>query len=281
MEAHVLLAVLFAAACHASWNAVIKFGLDPFSTTSLIAVAAGVLALFLLPVVGTPAAPAWPWLCASVVLHLGYYIGLSEAYRTGDMGQVYPLARGSAPLLTAGVSALCLSDDLGVAGWLGILVLAAGVILISLRGSRDLATMDRRSVGYALFTACTICGYSLVDGIGARAAGNAHAYSVSLFLWDGLAMGLLALARRRVSIMVDMLRHWRSAFVGGGLSFAAYWIAIWAMTVAPIAKVAALRETSVLFAAVIAVIWLGEPFRATRVAAAVLIVAGLALLRLQ
>jgi len=280
MDAHVFALVLFAAACHAGWNAVIKFGLDPFTSTSLIAIAAGLVAAPFIFVVGVPIAAAWPWLIASVVLHIGYYIGLTEAYRAGDMGQVYPLARGSAPLLTAIVSVAFVGEVLTPLAYSGIALLAAGVFLISMRGSRDAGRLNRRAVGFALFTACTICGYSIVDGVGARTSGNAHAYAVMLFVCDGLAMLVIALWRRGAALATGLAGHWRSAFAGGALSLAAYWIAIWAMTVAPIAMVAALRETSVLFGAAIAVIVLREPLRAGRIVAAVMIVAGLALIRL-
>jgi drug/metabolite transporter (DMT)-like permease len=279
METYVFIAVLIGAACHASWNAVIKFGLDPFTTTALIAIMSGLVAAPLVPVFGLPPAAAWPWVIASVILHLGYYVGLTEAYRAGDMGQVYPIARGTAPLMTASVSTF-LGEALGLAGWVGIVVLAAGVVLMSLRGGGDIAKLNRRAVGFALFTAVTICGYSLVDGIGARTAGNAHAYTVALFVCDGLSMAAFALIKRGSGVVVDMGRNWKAGLIGGALSLIAYWIAIWAMTVAPIALVAALRETSVLFGALIAVIVLREPLRATRIAAAVLIVAGLALIRL-
>jgi len=281
MDPYVFAAVLFAAACHAGWNAVIKVGLDPFTTTALIAVAAGIVAVPVLPFVGLPIVAAWPWVIASVILHLAYYIGLTEAYRTGDMGQVYPIARGSAPLMTAGVSTLWLGETLGIVGWLGIGVLVAGVFLLSMRGGRDLAKIDRRAVGFALFTAVTICAYSVVDGVGARIAGNAHAYSAMLFVLDGAMMALFALLRNGPGVVPDMLRYWKPGFVGGTLSLAAYWIAIWAMTVAPIALVAALRETSVLFGAAIAVVVLKEPLRGARIAAAMMIVCGLALIRLQ
>ena len=280
METHVFIAVLIAAACHASWNAVIKFGLDPFTTTALIAIMSGVVAAPLVPVFGLPPAAAWPWVIASVILHLGYYVGLTEAYRSGDMGQVYPIARGSAPLMTASASTLLLGEALGLGGWIGIVVLAAGVVLMSLRGGRDIAKLDRRAVGFALFTAVTICAYSLVDGIGARTAGNAHAYTAALFVCDGLSMATFALLRRGSGVVVEMGRNWKAGLIGGALSLVAYWIAIWAMSVAPIALVAALRETSVLFGALIAVIVLREPLRASRIAAAVMIVIGLALIRL-
>jgi drug/metabolite transporter (DMT)-like permease len=273
--------VLFGAACHAGWNALIKFGLEPFTTTSLIAIASMLVALPLAPFVGLPIAAAWPWLITSAILHLGYYIGLTEAYRTGDMSQVYPIARGSAPLMTATASATLLGEILSWRGWLGIAVLASGIFLISFRGSRDLAKIDKRAIGFALFTAVTICGYSIVDGTGARAAGNAHSYTVWLFILDGVMMAVFAPLRRGTGVFVDMARYWKSGLAGGALSLAAYWIAIWAMTVAPIAIVAALRETSVLFGAAIAVVLLGEPLRTTRIIAAVMIVTGLTLIRLQ
>jgi drug/metabolite transporter (DMT)-like permease len=281
MDPFVFAAVLLAAACHASWNAVLKLRLDPFRTVALIAIASAIVALPMLPVVGLPPAAAWPWLIGSLILHVGYYIGLTEAYRTGDMGQVYPIARGSAPLMTAGMSTVFLGERLGLIGWGGIIVLIFGVFLISLHGGRDLARLDRRAVGFAFFTAVTICGYSLVDGVGARIAGNPHSYSVMLFLLDGAMMAVFALLRNGRATFTDMANHWKAAFTGGTLSLVSYWTAIWAMTVAPIALVAALRETSVLFGAAIAVIFLKEPLYASRVVAACLIVAGLVLIRLH
>lgn len=281
MDPFVFAAVLLAAACHAAWNAVLKLRLDPFRTVALIAIAAAVVALPILPFVGFPPAAAWPWVVASLILHLGYYIGLTEAYRTGDMGQVYPIARGSAPLMTAGMSTTFLGERLGLIGWGGIVVLVAGILLISLHGGRDLARLDRRAAGFAFFTAVMICGYSLVDGVGARTAGSAHSYSVTLFILDGVMMALFAFLRNGKATITDMTNHWRAAFIGGTLSLVAYWIAIWAMTVAPIALVAALRETSVLFGAAIAVIFLKEPLQASRIVAACMIVAGLALIKLH
>jgi len=281
MDPFVFFAVLFGAACHAGWNAVIKFGLEPFTTTALIAIGSGVAALPMVLVFGVPPPAAWPWVAASMVFHLGYYLGLTEAYRTGDMGQVYPIARGTAPLLTATGSGLLVGEPLAFAGWSGIVLLAGGVFLMSARGGRGLGHIDRRAVGYALFTAATITGYSLVDGVGARISGNAHAYTALLFIGDGIMMAVVALLRRGPAVGIDMARYWKSGLAGGTLSLVAYWIAIWAMTVAPIAMVAALRETSVLFGALIAVVILKEPLRPMRVAAALTIVAGLTLIRLQ
>lgn len=280
MDTLVFAAVMFAAACHAGWNAAIKRGLDPLATTVAISVGAALVSLVIVPVVGLPARAAWPWVLASVAIHLAYFAALIESYRAGDMGQVYPIARGSAPLMTATVATAFIGERLGLAGWFGITLLAAGVLLLSLRGGRDLATLDRRAVGFALFTAVTICAYSVVDGVGARLAGNASAYSTALFAGMGPVMALYALARNGPRALGNARRLWSVGLAGGALQLGSYGIAIWAMTVAPIAIVAALRETSVLFGAMIAVIVLKEPLRAARAVAALLIVVGLALIRL-
>ena len=280
METYVFFAVLFGAACHAGWNAFLKIKLEPFTAMALIAVCSALVVVPIVPFVGVPPLAAWPWVAASMAFHLGYFISLTEAYRTGDMGQVYPIARGSAPLMTAIIGTLFIGEKVGLLGWLGILVLVGGVFLLSMRGGRDLH-FDKRAVLFSLCTAVTICGYSVVDGIGARTAGSAHAYTVWLFILDGLMMLVFVLLRRGTAVAAEFASFWKSGLIGGALSLAAYWIAIWAMTVAPIALVAALRETSVLFAAVIAVVVLKEPLQRPRIIAALMIVAGLALIRLQ
>jgi drug/metabolite transporter (DMT)-like permease len=281
MENAVFLAVLFAAACHAGWNALIKVGLDPLSTTTLITIGSGVVALVFMPFVGVPAWAAWPWLLASVAIHLVYFASLIESYRTGDLGQVYPIARGSAPLMTASATTLFVGEKLSLIGWVGILALVIGVLLLSTRGGRELAKIDRRAIGFALFTALTICTYSVLDGIGARRSVNPNAYSVWLFIGIAMVMLPYAIYRDGPDVVPAMRRFWRRGFAGGALQVLSYGIAIWAMTVAPIAVVATLRETSVLFGAVIAVVVLKEPLRAARIAAACLIVCGLILIRLQ
>ena len=280
MDSFVFAAVLLAAACHAGWNAAIKTGLDPLSSTVLITSGAGIVSFALMPFVGLPPAAAWGWVAASIVIHLFYFIGLSEAYQTGDLGQVYPLARGAAPLMTATATTLLLGEHLGVAGWLGIVTLALGVLLLSLRGGRGL-TVDRRAVGFALFTALTICLYSVVDGIGGRTAINPHPYTLAVFAGNGVVMAVYFLIRRGTKPVIPMLRTWPVGLIGGSLQVLSYGIAIWAMTLAPIALVAALRETSVLFGAAIAIVFLKEPLRAARVVAAVMIVCGLVLIRLS
>lgn len=281
MDAFVFTAVLFAAACHAAWNAVIKTGLDPLPATTLITTGAGLIAFALLPFTGLPPLAAWPWVIASVVIHLFYFIGLSEAYRTGDLGQVYPLARGAAPLMTAMAAVLLIGERINSTGWTGIVILVCGVVLLSARGGREFAKVDRRALGFALFTAVTICAYTLVDGIGARIAGNPLPYTLAMFAGNGAAMLIYALGRHGPSLLPLMRPYWMSGAGGGALQLLSYGIAIWAMTLAPIALVAALRETSVLFGAAIAVMFLKEPVRPARLIAALLILIGLVLLRLS
>jgi drug/metabolite transporter (DMT)-like permease len=264
MTSFVFLAVLFAALCHAGWNALIKVGLDPLSTTTLIAVGSGAVALAGLPLAGLPAPAAWPWLAASVVIHLFYFAALIESYRTGDLGQVYPIARGAAPLMTAGAATVFVGEPLSALG-----------------GGREFARIDRRAVGFALATALTICAYSVVDGIGVRLSRNPESYVLWMFLGNALLLVPYALWRDGRDVVPAMRRFWRRGLAGGGLQVVAYGTVLWAMTLAPIAIVATLRETSVLFGALIAVVVLKEPLRAIRIGAALLIVAGLVLIRLQ
>ena len=283
MDSFVFTAVLFAAACHAGWNAAIKTGLDPLASTALITTGAGIVSLALIPFAGLPPAAAWPWVVASVVIHLFYFIGLSEAYQAGELGQVYPLARGSAPLMTAGATTLLLGEKLNGLGWTGIVTLAVGVLLLSLRGGRTGADqhLDRRAVFFALFTAVTICLYSVVDGIGGRTSGNPHSYTLAMFVGNSAIMLVYFLARRGFTALAPLPKLWPIGLFGGSLQLLSYGIVIWAMTKAPIAPVTALRETSVLFGAVLAFFLLKEPLKPARIAAALMIVCGLVLIRLS
>jgi drug/metabolite transporter (DMT)-like permease len=281
LENIVFSAVLFAALCHAGWNALIKVGLDPLSTTTLIAIGSAVVGLVCLPVAGMPEAGALPWLIASAFIHVFYFAALIESYRTGDLGHVYPIARGSAPLMTAAASLVFVGERLSLTSWIGIATLAAGVLLLSARGGRALAYIDRRAVGFALLTALTICAYSVVDGIGARASRNPQSYVLWLLIGNALLLTPYALWRDGRDVIPAMQRFWLRGLAGGALQTLSYGIALWAMTLAPIAIVASLRETSVLFGAVIAVVVLKEPLRAARIGAALLIVGGLVLIGLQ
>jgi drug/metabolite transporter (DMT)-like permease len=282
MDLFVFIAVLFAAACHAGWNALLKLNMEPIVATTLVAMASGLVAVPFVSVVDLPRAGAWPYLGASVVVHIGYYLALAEAYRHGDLGQVYPIARGTAPLLTALVATATLGQMLGLFGWAGVIALAVGILLLAVRGGRADRRFDGRSVRFALLTSLTITAYTLSDGIGARVAGSAAAYTAWLFLLSGAAMsgyGLIRIGPRRLAGYSKA--NWAIALGGAALSTAAYAIAIWAMTIAPIALVAALRETSVLFATLISTLLLREPWLAARIAATVMVLAGALLLRVR
>src|SRR5262245_13895352 len=239
------------------------------------------MVLPVLPFLPLPAVQAWPYIAASAVIHVAYFLTLAEAYRWGDLGQVYPIARGAAPLLTAALAALWLKEALGGAGWAGVTVLAGGIFLLTVKGGRRLARFDGRAVAAALATSLTITAYTLVDGIGARLAGSAMAYTVWLFIGDGITMAIYGWLRLGPGLLGEFRVHWRTAVAGAALSTAAYAIAIWAMTVAPIALVAALRETSVLFAALFAALILREPVLPVRLVAAGLVLAGALLLRFR
>lgn len=247
----------------------------------MVAVASGIVALPVVPFVGWPVMASWPYLFASLIIHVFYYVWLAEAYRSGDLGQVYPIARGSAPLMTAVGSVLIFGDVLGVLGWIGILLLTGGVLLLSVRGGRLGAPQGGRAVRFSLATACVICAYTLIDGQGARLSQNPHGYAVWLFVFDGLLMAIVGGTRQGAAIGRVLKQNWLLMLGGGALSFISYWIAIWAMSIVPIALVAAVRETSVLFATLIGFYLLKEQVNAARIAATVLVLTGLVLIRLS
>ncbi len=279
MDWQVFLAVLLAAAMHAGWNAVVKGGGDPLVSITHVNLFSGLSALCLLALVPFPKAEAWPWIAASAALHAIYRFMLVGAYRSGDMAQVYPIMRGAAPMMTAAGTALLISEVISTTGFVAISALCAGVFLMSLKGSR-VGSFNRRAVAFALASAVSTCGYSLADGIGARANGSGPGYALWMFVMNALLFQLIVIAIRGPAVY-ESLRSNSVLAVGGGLmSMAAYFIAIWGMTQAPIALVAALRETSVLFGALIATFILKEPLTPWRVAASLLVVAGVVLLRL-
>ena len=281
MDLFVFLAVLAAAACHAVWNALLKVKLPPLLAISLISVGCGIVVVPLLPLVGLPKPEAWPYIAGSLTVHLFYYTALAEAYKTGDLGLVYPIARGSAPLMTAVGAYFMAGQDLGTIGWAGVGVLALGVLVLSFKGGAPATGHNLRSILFAFLTALTITTYTLIDAFGARAAGSAHSYSGWLFAIDGVMMLVFGLIKFPTAFMAGFRSDWKMVLGGGVLSSGAYWTAIWAMTVAPIALVAALRETSVLIAAIIGIVFLREPVVAARIVAAALVVVGMMLIRLK
>ncbi|SHL98364.1 EamA family transporter [Phytopseudomonas punonensis] len=278
METGVFLMVIAAAALHAGWNALLKIGLDRFLTASLIQIGAGIVALFALPFVALPEVAAWPWIILSALLHIGYNLFLSRAYQHGDLGQVYPISRGSSPLLVAALSVLLLGEVLPAGQWLGLGVLVGGIWLMALRGGTGKTGSDL--LINALLTALFIAAYTLADASGARANGDPLSYSAWLFAVNGLVMALVILGQRGPRVVSMLGPYWRAGLLGGAMSMLAYSIAIWAMTQAPVALVSALRETSVVFALLIGRLLLKESLPPLRALACLIIVAGVALMKL-
>jgi drug/metabolite transporter (DMT)-like permease len=209
MDALVFLAVLSAAVFHASWNALLKMRAEPRVATTLVAVASAVVAAPLAAYAGIPQAAAWPWLLASVTIHIGYFLGLSAAYRVGDLGQVYPIARGTAPLLTAVIATYWLGEQLGPRGILGVIVLAGGILLLAVKGGRALQRFNGPAVAFALLTSLTTTSYTLVDGVGARLSGNAVAYTTWLFVLSGVAMAIYGRLRIGAQLVEECKIHGR------------------------------------------------------------------------
>jgi phosphonate utilization associated putative membrane protein len=275
--------VLFGAVLHASWNALIKSGDDKQLDTALIHVLGCGVGVVLVAIVGLPPADALPFLAASVVIHVGYYITLVGAYRHGDLGFAYPIMRGTAPLLVAIASGRMIGEHLSLPAWIGVACISSGVLAIGLTRSAQDAGSRRHALGFALANAAIIATYTLVDGLGVRASGNALQYVALLFLVDGLPYFLIVLWQRRAeraAVFAYMRGRWPVALLGSCASLGAYGITLWAMTRAPIASVAALRETSVLFAALIGLMMLKERFRFQRAIGTGAIVAGVMALRL-
>jgi len=280
MTLTVFFAVLAAAAMHAAWNALIKVRGDRFASISLTSLGMSLAALPVIPFVEFPGAAVWLFIAASLAIHIGYRLFLVMAYEAGDLAQTYPLARGAAPLMTTIGAVFLLAELPTPLAILGIVLLSTGTLLMSFRGGRGLGRLDRRAVGFALTTSIFVTGYTLTDGSGARLAATASSYAAWLFLCDGLVSMTIGFYYRGRSLLPIMKTEWHIGVLTGLLSAASYWIAMWAMTKAPIASVAALRETSILFAMLISVFALREKMTGWRVAAALCIVAGVVALRL-
>ena len=272
--------VLLAALLHASWNALIKVRGDRLATIALMSASSACLVAPFAFLVAFPKAAAWPWLLTSAAVHIGYRLFLIRAYDEGDLSQVYPLARGAAPLMLAVLSPILIAETLSPLHTIAAMVLAGGIMLLAFeKGARHLWPISA-PVKYSAGTACFIASYTLLDGIGARTNGDPYGYIVWLTLIDGLPLTAYVVLRRRRAMAETLRTNWRAGLVTGAFSLLAYGIVIWAMTQAPIALVAALRETSVVLAAVIGALFLGERFGAIRWLAVILVAAGTVLMRL-
>ena len=275
MIAAVFPVILVAAALHATWNAIIRGGEDRGLMTALVTGSAAAIAVIGLPFLPAPARKSWPFLAGSAVLSISYYALVAWTYRVAEMSRTYPLMRGAAPLLVAIASTTILGEPLRSQAWCGVAVICAGILGVA---GNPLRSLDK-GVGLALLNAVVIAGYTMVDGAGVRQSGTAAAYTLWIFLLTGIPMTSWAIFRRGHAFRVCVRRNWRLGIVGGASTTASYGLALWAMTLVPVAIVAALRETAILFGVLISAVFLKEPVGRRRVIAAVLIAAGAALLR--
>jgi drug/metabolite transporter (DMT)-like permease len=276
----VFLMVLVAALVHATWNALVKTDSDRLALIRVLSFTQFALSLCLVPFVPAPAPESWPYLAASTVLSTGYMLFLNRAYQTADLSLVYPLARGVAPFIVAVVSVGLLGEQLGRASQLAILLIGLGITSLALaRGAASLR--DWRPMVLALVTGSFIGAYTIVDGLGVRAAESAHGYMI----WLTLASALLIVActswlqRGRRTRMNP-----RSRAVGvaaGIMSYGSAWVVMWALSLAPLALVSALRETGIVFAVIIGIVFLKERVNLARLASIALTLIGTALLKLS
>jgi len=278
MSPSIAVLVLLAALLHATWNAMAKSGGTPaYSIASyrLLSAVCCVPLLFLLPL---PLSASWPMLFASVVIHTAYYVTLSRSYHSGDLSQVYPLFRGLAPVMVALGAALLAGEYLGGGALLGIALVSAGLISISFAGGA-LGRISRPALGWGLATSVLIAAYTIADGMGVRVAGNAFSYIAWLFLLEPVPICGWLLLRERAGWCEYMRAHPGKIAAGSFSAAAAYGMVIYAMGAAPLGLVSSLRETSVIFAAIIGTLLFREPFGRQRILAALLVCCGVALIK--
>lgn len=279
MELHVIGLVLLAAVLHAGWNALVKTGEDRVLTMAVLLGVTAVAAGAALPFVTPPAPESWIYLILSVVLHGGYFFFLLQAYRVGDLSHVYPVARGAAPLLVALGAAIFAGEVLEPIELIGLVLASLAIASFAFEGGLA-ALKDPRPFLYGLATAAFISSYTVADGLGVRASGSTAGFIAWLFVVDGLPLLVYALITRRGRIGPYLRANWKSGLVGGVMCGVAYALIIWALNLGAMAFVSALRETSVVFAVLIGSVFLGEPFGGRRIAAAAVVVAGIAVMNL-
>lgn len=280
MSINVIGVVLLAALCHATWNFLIKRSVDQYQGMTAIVIGHvpfGIFAVLYSPAI-EPA--AWPYVITGALLHTGYQLFLLNSYRYGDLSQVYPMARGSAPLITAIVSMLLLGEQYERFEIIALCIIGTGIISLAFSTGKEETTNRLTTPILALITAGFISSYSLVDGVGARIATTALGFYGSLTIINCFFF-MIVIAKIRPGITRQVLTHHkRDSLLGGGISFLAYALVIWSFTKAPIALVAALRETSVIFALLLGVFVLKEKLTGLKVCAVLLTLTGVILLRI-
>jgi len=272
----VTLAVLAAAVTHATWNAIAHGIKDQTLAFALIGVGGIVVAIPLVIFAAAPRPDCWPYLAASIVIHVFYNLLLMQCYRLGEFGQVYPLARGTSPLVVTILAAIFVHERLALPQIVGVLVVSGGLAALVVAGRRP----GRAAFLAAIGTGLTIAAYTTVDGVGVRLSHSPVGYIGWLMLLESLGVPMFALIRRRDVLLKQRPRILLSGLGAGALSVLAYGLVLWAQTRGALAPIAALRETSVIFGAIIATLVFREPFGRTRIAATILVAAGIVVLNL-
>lgn len=270
--------VLLAAALHAGWNTLIKISGDRVAVMAFVTLSGSLISFPFLFFVDSPAPASWPLLALTICLHTAYHFFLPIAYDHGDLGQVYPIARGSAPLLVSVGAVMFAGEYIPPIAMIGVCCLAIGVMTLVLEKSSGIS-ISQKAVLYALATGVCIASYTVVDGLGARQSQSILGFAVWLTIGDGLLTFTLASLWKRRLIWQVARNNLATGFLGGGMQVGAYWIIVWSLALAPMGLVSALRETSVLFAALASTFVLKEGFGVWRFVSASLVTLGLMLSR--
>jgi drug/metabolite transporter (DMT)-like permease len=280
MTTGVFAMVLGAALLHAAWNTLVKVNTDRLIMVAIMMISQAAVAILIVPFVEFPTPESWPCIWASTALHTAYFVFLVNAYRYGDLSHVYPIARGSAPLIVAVVSVAIVGETLSRQAALSVVLIALGIMsLTQTRGASGFR--EPKAILYALGTGVFIAGYTVVDGLGGRLADSAHSYIFWLNLFDGIPITILALYLRRDQIFVQVRTSWKLGVLAGIISLFAYWIVIWAMTQAPMALVSAVRETSMVFAVLFGVLFLKERLNLARLASTTITLFGAVMIKMS
>ncbi len=280
MSTEVALVVLFAALLHATWNTLVKAAGDKLALTVQVCLAAGVISILAVTVLPAPAPQSWPYLAASVVIHIVYYALVGLSYHRTDLSVAYPLMRGLPPLGTTALAVLLMGETVSLIGLLGVLLVSGGLLMLLAESTRS-GALDRRALMTVLAVSVLIVTYTINDALGARLSGHSGAYVAWMHVLLAPAMLALGLATRSRDLMLATARaHWKVAFAGGACTMLSYGLTLWAMRHAPVALVAALREVSVIFGLLIAAVVLRERLGRVRIIAVVTAVAGVVAIRM-
>jgi drug/metabolite transporter (DMT)-like permease len=280
MSLSVIAIILSSAVLHAVWNAIIKGGADKLYETSIKALGGALFMLCCIPFLPVPAPASWPFLAGTATIHLFYYLFMAYAYKGSDMSYVYTLMRGSSPLFTALFTVFIMGHSLSPGGWAGVAVLSFGILVMALDALKR-GNFNPAATVFALANSLVIMGYTVMDGSGVRVAGEPLSYICWVSFLNFFPITTFVIMRRGAKAYWGYLKtRWKYGLTGGVCSAVAYGLAVWCMSHAPISQVAALRETSVVFGMILAVIFLQEKLTPARVTAVLAVLAGAAVMRL-